>query len=350
MKREHYGGNDLIRPGDCACVHRDDVTYVGNDLRVSGVNCTVIGDGCWLSGIGSTAYGNYNRGSGTDCTLHGDHCVASGMGCRIYGRFGVTSGVDCRVVSEIPGTWAHPRLQRQIASTQTAVRGDPVDVLDATTVFTDSAHVTDNNEEPLIENPDRVILGVIRDLQNNDITVVASNGGDFVVRDMDNACTLSLGPNSTVYRRRSGVAVIGESPGSSTVWFSGDASVGTPANPPSRVTTSAVGTRGSQFISNGPAVSLGQSTVRRSFYVRSKPEVVVAARPSFPIVPTEPTQSATDDSDEACSICTDRIKNAVCVPCGHRMCVECSLELKQRNARKCPFCNGEFGSIIKVFS
>ena len=50
--------------------------------------------------------------------------------------------------------------------------------------------------------------------------------------------------------------------------------------------------------------------------------------------------------EKTCSLCETRGLTAVTVPCGHQMCVGCSLRLLDR---RCPFCRTEMACVTRVY-
>mmetsp|Transcript_24519 Transcript_24519/g.59666 ORF Transcript_24519/g.59666 Transcript_24519/m.59666 type:complete len:177 (+) Transcript_24519:129-659(+) len=44
-----------------------------------------------------------------------------------------------------------------------------------------------------------------------------------------------------------------------------------------------------------------------------------------------------DDDPEGCAVCLERPKNAILVPCGHRMCAACT-DAMRRHGMPCPIC------------
>ncbi|KAG9413624.1 hypothetical protein AC1031_012850 [Aphanomyces cochlioides] len=76
------------------------------------------------------------------------------------------------------------------------------------------------------------------------------------------------------------------------------------------------------------------------------------------IAPSAPSPSMEFEEDERdlahsnreeCVVCLDRIKQTVCVPCGHvAVCVPCADKLV-RTSRKCPVCRAPVREVVKLF-
>jgi hypothetical protein len=57
----------------------------------------------------------------------------------------------------------------------------------------------------------------------------------------------------------------------------------------------------------------------------------------------------TDDTDSACVICQDYVKNHVAIPCGHVFsCTRCSQKMENFDER-CPICRVPYTQILRVF-
>jgi hypothetical protein len=63
-----------------------------------------------------------------------------------------------------------------------------------------------------------------------------------------------------------------------------------------------------------------------------------------------PTEESGNESLESapCCICFDNPKNAALVPCGHRMCVDCSVIVKEKRGG-CPVCNRPIDSVLRLY-
>lgn len=63
-----------------------------------------------------------------------------------------------------------------------------------------------------------------------------------------------------------------------------------------------------------------------------------------------PNEESGNESLESasCCICFDNPKNAALVPCGHRMCVDCSVVIKDKRGG-CPVCNRPIDSVLRLY-
>ena len=53
--------------------------------------------------------------------------------------------------------------------------------------------------------------------------------------------------------------------------------------------------------------------------------------------------------DSECPFCMDAMKNAVCVPCGHRGCMSCLASVIDAVQNGCPTCRAEVQQVICCF-
>ncbi|CAC5417623.1 unnamed protein product [Mytilus coruscus] len=55
------------------------------------------------------------------------------------------------------------------------------------------------------------------------------------------------------------------------------------------------------------------------------------------------------DSSRKCTICMDREKNAVILPCGHTTCMECATEVYLESNQRCPICRADIEDINPLY-
>ncbi|XP_052083992.1 uncharacterized protein LOC127721296 [Mytilus californianus] len=55
------------------------------------------------------------------------------------------------------------------------------------------------------------------------------------------------------------------------------------------------------------------------------------------------------DSSRKCTICMDREKNAVILPCGHTTCMECATEVYVGENQRCPICRADIQDINPLY-
>jgi hypothetical protein len=69
-------------------------------------------------------------------------------------------------------------------------------------------------------------------------------------------------------------------------------------------------------------------------------------------LPAGEEEPTTEDDRLACTICMDRVKSCICVPCYHKnLCIACARDLLQREGRrtKCPTCRKDVAEIARVY-
>ncbi|CAC5389972.1 unnamed protein product [Mytilus coruscus] len=55
------------------------------------------------------------------------------------------------------------------------------------------------------------------------------------------------------------------------------------------------------------------------------------------------------DSSRKCTICMDREKNAVILPCGHTTCMECATEVYLESNQRCPICRADIEDMNPLY-
>ncbi len=61
-------------------------------------------------------------------------------------------------------------------------------------------------------------------------------------------------------------------------------------------------------------------------------------------------KNETTNFDQQCVICCDATKCIAIIPCGHvSTCIDCFNKLNVSNRRRCPICQSNITSFVKIF-